>query len=407
MKTHSSFLGALLLFTASLQAAEPAIDLEPVMRVAARKFATFDAAHEKKDAFPNDAKGARWSTVPAANWVSGFYPGALWYLYEYALASKWPEAEEWRQRAEAWTAGLENQQFNTSHHDTGFVMFNSYGNGYRLTNNAAYVPILNQTAQSLATRYLPETGMIRSWGNLKDQKQFIVIMDNMMNLELLMWASAHGGTSKNGASEELRKIALSHADRSMELFLRPDGSTYHVVELDPSNGAVRRKRTHQGKGDESTWSRGQAWAIYGFAYMYEATKERRYLQASLKAADFYLKHLPADWVPPSDFDSDLTGLEFKDSSAAAVAASAFLRLQRLVEEPELGKRFRDAAVNTLRALTVPPYFSAGDDKASLLVYAARNYHTDPVHPLTNTSLIWGDYYLLEALLGYRTLAAQP
>jgi len=396
----------LLASPVALLATQPAgdsIDVEGVMRVAARKLAAFDVSQPKKTAYPTDAKGAQWRTVGPADWVSGFYPGSLWYLYEYARDQKWPEAQAWRARAEAWTAGLESQQFNSSHHDTGFVMFDSYGNGYRLTGNPAYLPILNRTAQSLAYRYRADTGMIRSWGKIDDTNKFTVIIDNMMNLELLVWAAAHGGTISGGTSAELRKVATSHADRALKLFFRPDGGTYHVVELNPRTGAVLRKRTQQGKADESTWSRGQTWAIYGFAYMYEATGERRYLEASLKAADRYLALLPADFVPPADFDSDLKGLEFKDSSAAAIAASAFLRLQRVVEAPALKKKYLDAATATLRSLTSAPYFSKDDDKASLLVYAARNYHTDPNHALTNTSLIWGDYYLLEALLQYRAI----
>ena len=399
------FLVSLLITTTGtvLATAAPsdAIDIDRVMRVAARKLAAHDAAHPDKTAYPTDAKGATWTTVPPKDWVSGFYPGSLWYLYEYARANKWPDAEKWRGLAEAWTAGLERQQFNTEHHDTGFVVFDSFGNGNRITGNPAYPPIIKKTAQSLASRYRPETGMIRSWGKIDDLKRFQVIIDNMMNLELIVWAANHGGTLPGGSSDALRKIATGHADRALELFFRPDGSTFHVVELDPKTGAVQKKRTAQGKSDDSAWSRGQTWAIYGFAYMYEATGQKRYLDASLKAADYYLSHLPPDFVPPSDFKSDLTGLEFKDSSAAAVAASAFLRLSRLVKDPALKKKYFDAATSTLKALTSPPYFSEGDDKASLLVYAARNYNEDPNNKLTNTSLIWGDYYLLEALLAYR------
>jgi len=400
MKLPCLLLVPLLSLACSLYAAPSVsapIDVDRVMKVAARKLAAFDASQESKTAYPTDAKGAKWRTIPPTDWVSGFYPGTLWYLYEYAREAKWPNAEAWRARAEAWTAGLESQQFNDKHHDTGFVMFDSYGNGYRIAENPAYLPIINRTAQSLASRYRKETGMIRSWGKKDDMNRFTVIIDNMMNLELLMWASAHGG------SEELRKIAISHADRAMKLFFRPDGSTYHVVELNPENGEVVRKRTQQGKGDETAWSRGQTWAIYGFAYMYEATGERRYLDTSLKAADYYLSKLPEDFVPPADFDSDLKGLEFKDSSAAAIAASAFLRLHRLVETPELKKKYLDAATATLRALTAAPYFSSSDDKASLLVYSSRWYIADPNHEATNTSLIWSDYYLLEALLRYQAI----
>lgn len=391
-------------FTLDAAAEEP-IDVERVMRVAARKLAAFDAARADKSAYPTEAKGATWVTVPPRDWVSGFYPGALWYLYEYAQANQWPDAAAWRTRAEAWTAGLQEQQFNTGTHDLGFMMFDSYGNGLRLTKNPDYVAVINQSAQSLAARYRPETRMIRSWGKITDLETYKVIIDNMMNLELLIWASRNGGTVKGGTSEDLRRIALTHADRTIELFFRADGSTYHVVDLDARTGEAKRKLTHQGMADESCWSRGQTWAIYGFAYMHEATGETRYLDAALKASDYYLAHLPADHVPPSDFNSGLTGLEFKDSSAAAIAASAFFRLHRLAKKPDLKRKYRDAAVSTLRALTAEPYFAAGDDKASLLVYSARNYHADPSHRLTNTSLIWSDYYLLESLLQYRALTA--
>lgn len=370
---------------------EPNIDTARVMRVAATKFAAFDKSQPQRDAFPTDAKGAAWRTVDASDWVSGFYPGALWYLYEYARDAKWPDADEWKARAEGWTASLESQQFNDHHHDTGFMIFNSYGNGLRITGNPAYKPVIIQTAKTLATRFRKETGMIRSWENKNDDKNFMVIIDNMMNLELLMWAAANGGPA------ELRETALSHADKTMEWFFRPDGGTYHVVDLDPLTGKLKRKWSAQGKAAESTWSRGQAWAIHGFTYMYGATKNPEYLKTALKAAEYFIDRMPADRVPPSDFDSTLTGLEFKDSSAAAIAVCAFLRLADMVDEPERKQRLTKVSTEILGALTTAPYFAEGDDRASLLVYSARNYHPDPAGPLTNTSLIWSDYYLLEAL----------
>jgi unsaturated chondroitin disaccharide hydrolase len=399
MKTATLLILASMISSATAQpAADPSIDIDKVMRVAARKLAKFDASQPERKAYPTDAKGAEWTTVDPSDWVSGFYPGALWYVYEHAKSEKWPDAESWRKRAESWTAGLEAQQFNDKHHDTGFMIFDSYGNGNRITGNPTYPPVIIQTAKTLASRYREETGMIRSWGKKDDKKDFTVIIDNMMNLELLMWASEHGG-------EDLRKIAISHADRTRELFFRPDGSLYHVVQLDPADGKVRRKRTQQGKADESAWSRGQTWAIYGFTYMHEATGDPKYLESALKAADYYLAHLPEDQIPPSDFNSELQGLEFKDSSAATVAAAGLLRLYPLLKSPELQARYLKAATASLCALTAPPYFSEGDDKASLVAYAARNYHADPNHKLTNTSLIWSDYYLLQALLRYQQITA--
>jgi unsaturated chondroitin disaccharide hydrolase len=388
--------------TAPAKSAGGDIDVARVISVAARKLAAYDASCTNTRMYPLSTKGSQWQTAPARDWVSGFYPGCLWQVYDYATRKNWSDRDAWRQRAEKWTAGVESQKNNTGTHDLGFMIFDSFGNGYRLTTNESYKAVVNQAAQSLASRFRTETGLIRSWGRRDDTNTFTVIVDNTMNLELLVWSAQHGGIPKE-QSDALLRIARTHADHVMEYFFRPDGGTYHVIDLNPLTGAILKKRTVQGKADESTWSRGQTWAIYGFAYLFEATGERKYLDQSLKAADYYLSRLPADHVPPSDFQSDLKGLEFKDSSAGAIAASAFFRIARLVEDPALKAKYRAAAVDTLRALTSPPYFSEGSDKASLLVYAAYHYKDDAASPLTNTSLIWGDYYLLEALLQYEAM----
>ncbi|NBZ95178.1 MAG: glucuronyl hydrolase [Proteobacteria bacterium] len=381
-------------------AQSPAIDVPRVMRVAGRKLSAFNLSHKDQLAYPTEAKGSVWTTVDSKNWVSGFYPGCLWYLYAYSKENSLPDAEKWRQMAEKWTIGLQNEQYHTSQHDIGFIIFDSYGNGFLLTGNTDYLPIINQSAASLSKRFVPTTGLIRSWGNIDDKTIQTTVIDNMMNLELLVWSSLHGGKAAQGMPSNLLGIAKSHADRVIEHFFREDGSVYHVVDLDPSSGKVIKKRTHQGKSDESTWSRGQAWAIYGFSSMYQYTQEPRYLKASERAADYYLSHLPPDFVPPSDFGSSLTGLEFKDSSAAAVAASALLRLSNQTEDPSRKKQYFAAAEKTLQSLTQAPYFLESDDRAGILNYAARNYCEDPESKLTNTSLIFGDYYLLEALLAY-------
>jgi hypothetical protein len=200
----------------------------------------------------------------------------------------------------------------------------------------------------------------------------------------------------------LREIAIRHADRTMDLFFRPDGSTWHVVDLDPAYGQVLRKHTNQGKSADSTWSRGQAWAVYGFGYMYQATGFRRYLDTAMMAADYHLARTPADHVPPADFDGGLDGLAFKDSSAAAIMASAFLRIHSLVDTPSLRNRYCDAALEILRSLTSPPYFSDGDGHAGMLRHSARNHCTDADDRLTDTSLIWADYYLLEAVIDIKS-----
>ena len=383
------------------------VDTAHAMEVASHKLAAFDTSTPDKTSYPSDAKGATWNTIKPGNWVAGFYPGCLWYYYEYAKLHNLPDADAWKSRAELWTAGLTDRQFDAHSHDIGFVVFTSFGNGYRLTSNPSYLPVLNQAAETLSTRYIPKTGLIRSWGKIEDQTNQSVIIDNMMNLELLLWASHNGGQAVNGTSDDLLKIAKSHADHVIEYFFRPDGSLYHVVDLNPVSGELIKKRTRQGKSDESAWSRGQSWAIYGFSTMYEYTKDPKYLAASKKAADYYIAHLPADSIPPSDFDSTLTGLEFKDTSAAAVAASGLIRLSRQVSDPALQKKYFMVAENTLKSLTHSPYLAEGSDKAAVLNYSARNYCEDPNSVLTNTGLIFGDYYLLEALLAYEQAKSIP
>lgn len=372
----------------------PSIDVDAAIASIAYKLAAYDETQSDKTAYPNEAKGTSWSTVPAPDWVSGFYPGSLWYVYEFAKRRGWTDQERWRQRADAWTVGITDEQFTTTNHDLGFMIQDSFGHAFRLTGEARYKSVVLQAAQSLGKRFSPQVGLIRSWGDIDDTKNYIVIIDNMMNLELLIWAADNGGPA------ELRKIALDHADRSIVEFFRPDNGTYHVLDLDPATGQLKRKYTHQGMHDESCWSRGQTWAIYGYAYLYEVTGLEPYLQQSIKAAQYYLGHLPPDHVPPSDFNSDLTALEFKDSSAAALASCAFFRLSRLCQESVDKSNYWEAAVQALSSLVQEPYFSSNPDFASALRYQARNYHPDANHRLTNTSLVFGDYYLLEALLAY-------
>ncbi len=370
------------------------IDVDAVVASIAKKLAAYDDWQPDKTAYPNEAKSATWSTVPASDWVSGFYPGALWYIYEFAQRRNWSDQDTWRRRADIWTQGLTDEQFTTTNHDLGFMIMDSFGHGYRLTGESGYKSVVLQAARSLAKRYSEVVGLIRSWGDIDDQTTYVVIIDNMMNLELLVWAADNGGPV------ELRRIATNHADRSIKEFFRDDQSTCHVVDLDPVSGAVKLKYTHQGLSDMSCWSRGQTWAIYGYAYLYEVTGNKIYLQQSIAAADYYLAHLPADHVPPSDFNSHLTGLEFKDSSAAALASCAFFRLSRLSKGTTDKTRYWRAAVDALSGLLKAPYFSTSTEHASSLLYQARNFHPDASHRLTNTSLIFGDYYLLEALLAY-------
>jgi unsaturated chondroitin disaccharide hydrolase len=323
----------------------------------------------------------QWTTVGAGDWTSGFYTGCLWLMHEHTGQAAW------RTRAEAQMADLESQKDNTRDHDVGFRLLSSYGNGLRLAGTPAYRGVLLAGARSLATRFDPEVGSLRSWsfGTWK----FPVIVDNMMNLELLLWAADNGG------EPAWRDMAVSHAVRTLENHVRPDGSTYHVVDYDPETGAVRGRQTHQGRADDSTWARGQAWAVYGFTMMHRYTKDPRFLEAATRTAEYVFARRPSDSIPYWDYTAPAT--DPRDTSAAAITASGLLELSTRVASPAK-ERYRDGALEILRALSSPAYLAEGSPSAGILLHAVGH---KPASTEVDVSIIYGDYYFLEALLRYR------
>jgi unsaturated chondroitin disaccharide hydrolase len=326
-----------------------------------------------------------WNTTGASKWTSGFFPGALWLMYQRTGDSAWRSAAIQRQ------AGIAGQKTNAENHDIGFKIFTSFGNGYRLTNDDGYRQIILTAAGTLATRYDPDVGCIRSWGDIDDTDDFEVIIDNMMNLEILFWASKHGGTS------EWYDMAASHALKTMTNHVRADGSTYHVVNYNPRTGDVKDKYTAQGADDESTWSRGQAWALHGFAIAYRETGDARFLQTARQTADYFIAHLPPDKVPYWDFELDSVQGEPRDSSAAAIAASGLLELGRIEADAGRAQTYLDSAKAILTSLSSPAYLAEGTGHRSILLHGTRNNNSGDADS-HDTGLIYGDYYLIEALL---------
>ncbi len=368
----------------------PAIDVAGILSVAQAKLAAHDAKSTTKLNYPREhaLNSQNWTTIGPSNWEGGFYPGALWQMFETTSDAAW------QSRAAAWTVGLASRQFDTSTHDVGFVIGNSFGQGYRLTGDAAYLDVVLTAARSLSSRFDPDVGAIRSWNG----GSFQVIIDNLMNLELLFLAAKHGGTTASGGgSPELYDMAVSHATKTLANHVRANGSTFHVVDFSPTTGAVLRKYTAQGKSDSSTWARGQAWAVYGFTMVYRETGDPMFLDAARRTADYFLANLPDDFVPMADFQSTYTDLAHKDSSAAAIAVSGLVELSQLETDPARGERYRAGAANILDSLASPTYFSSNSTNAGLLMHGARSY------PGENRSYMFGDYYFLEALRRYSQL----
>jgi lysophospholipase L1-like esterase len=335
---------------------------------------------------PRTFEAGKLKTVAPRDWTSGFFPGSLWYLFEYTGDAKW------RAAAQDYTARLESIKTYGGSHDVGFMLNCSFGQGYRLTHDTHYRDVLIQGARTLSTRFKPEVGLIRSWDH--GSWKYPVIIDNMMNLELLTWAARESGETR------LRDIAVRHADNTIKNHYRPDVSTWHVVEYNPTNGAVVKKQTHQGAADDSVWARGQAWGLYGYTMMFRETRKPEYLEQAEKVARFLMNHprMPTDKVPYWDFDAPGIPNAPRDASAAAIMASALIELSDYTR-PELGQQCLQFARQQLISLASPAYLAKlGENGGFLLMHCVGNM---PKNSEVDVPLNYADYYFLEALLRYR------
>ncbi len=320
--------------------------------------------------------------VTYLDWTSGFFPGTLWYMYENT------GNEKWRKKAKEYTELLEKGQFRTNTHDIGFLMYCSYGNGYRLTKDTTFKRILIQSARSLITRYNPEVGCIRSWDFNKQRWDFPVIIDNMMNLELLFWAAKVTG------EKQFYVIAVSHANTTLKNHYREDNSCYHVVDYQTETGAVRKKETHQGLSDSSSWARGQAWGLYGFTLCYRETNDKKYLEQAEKIAEYLFSNpnLPEDLIPMWDHDAPKTKVTPRDVSAAMITASALYELSQY--DASKKNRYLKWADNILRNASANYRTPLGSDYGFLLQHSTGN---KPSGDEIDVPISYADYYYMEAL----------
>jgi len=323
--------------------------------------------------------------VSKRDWTSGFYPGVLWQMYN--LTGE----EQWKEKADAYTMLLESEQFNASNHDLGFKMMPSFGLGYDLTQNELYKSVLIQSARTLITRFNEKVGCIRSWDHNTDKWAYPVIIDNLMNLELLFWASKETG------DPVFYNIAVTHANTTMKNHFRNDYSSYHVVGYDEETGEVISKNTHQGYADESSWARGQSWALYGYTMIYRETKDPIYLKQAENVANYIInvEKLPEDFVPLWDFDLTDFNAEPRDASASAVIASALFELSTYTDSETNKGTYLDVADNIIASLSSEKYYSAiGTNKGFLLKHSTGS---KPRGSEIDVPLIYADYYYLEAL----------
>ncbi len=330
-------------------------------------------------------------------WTNGFFPGSLWYMYDLTGDPSFLSL------ATTWTEPLSSQAFNTVFADHAFVILDSFGHAYRLTDNFIYKLTVLEAAGSLADKYSEIVGCTRSWswGSWAYPPKFTVTIDNMMNIRILFWSARNDGSASH------YDMAVSHAYKTRENHVRSDGSTYHVVVYNEDTGAVWYKTTHQGYSAASTWSRGQAWALYGFTYAYRETNDPNFLDTAKLVADYFVDNLPEDYVPYCDFEApEIPDIE-QDSSAAAIAASGLLELCTLVDDPVYEEKYYNAAKNILTSLC-----TRNGDGGCL----AQDTDGNPTSPSIlkrgcvaygfrrdERGLTYGDYFFIEALMRYKGL----
>ena len=341
-----------------------------------------DYGESPRNIAPGDC---RWNLTPVCqeNWTMGFWPGILWYAYEASGDAALETA------ARGYTEALDFIARQPAYdHDIGFIMFPSFGNGFRLTGDPAYKEAVLATAERLAALFNPAVGTILSWPReVPNFGGHNTIMDNMLNLETLFWAA------ENGGDPAWKDIAITHADTTMRYNFRPDGTSYHVAVYDAETGAYQYSCTHQGYADDSMWARGQAWGIYGYTMVYRFTREPRFLEFAQKIADVYLARLPEDKVPYWDFCDPEIPNASKDASAAAVVASALLELSTYTD----GK-YRADAEAMLRSLY--ENYRAPEGCDSFLLHSTGHH---PAGKEIDYSIVYADYYFIEALLRLKNL----
>ncbi|MGW7048175.1 glycoside hydrolase family 88 protein [Streptomyces avermitilis] len=378
--------GTAAAYASSPQSAQALADQVPAATVRTLRAAA-DYAVEKVravapgvSAFPVGTKFEKWVYSQNGDWVGGFWPGTLWMAWLYS------KDEELRTLALDSARKLAPRQHDTSTHDLGFLFSPSWVTAWRLTGDDTWRAGAVQAANSLIQRYNPRGRFLRAWGALNDPNNAgRVIIDTMMNLDLLAFASRQTGDPK------YLDIAVEHAKTAQRVFPRPDGSTPHVFDFDPATGTPIGPGTVQGYSPTSCWARGQAWGVYGFTTIYRRSGDRQFLATACKLADYAIGALGADHVPVWDYRAPQQPHDIKDASAGAIMACGLLDLSAATGR----QQYRTVA---LRLLTALSQTCLTDNSARAEAVVARCTRNRPAEDGIEISLPYADYYLLEGIL---------
>jgi unsaturated chondroitin disaccharide hydrolase len=335
------------------------------------------------DFYPMYTTGGKWKHDRPAwtHWCDGFLPGMMWIFQRHLVGA--PDAEWWMDQAIRYSTSLEPRKFDRDVHDLGFIFLSTYYRWYQLTNKPELNEVLVQAGQTLAMRFKEKGQYLRSF--VADESIFI---DIMMNVGIIFYAARETG------DRLLRDIALRHCLTTRRVLVRGDGSTAHEGIFDLETGEFLRQSTQQGYRADSCWSRGLAWALYGFGTSYEYSRDPRFLETAQACTDYYITHSPSDGVPPWDFNAPPESRKLLDTSSAAIAASGMLRLCRLVPDPMKGHLYWTTALRILRSLCEKHLGENTDNWEGILKGGVYHLHKDLG---VNESVMWGEYFFVEAL----------
>lgn len=344
--------------------------------------------------FPfSHSEGNFYEAGENVEWTTGFWTGELWLAYEHTHASKYKDAA--LRQVASFKERILNR-IDVDHHDMGFLYSPSCVAAYKLTGREEGKEAALLAADNLVSRFQPKGQFIQAWGDLGAEDNYRLIIDCLLNLPLLFWATEESG------DDTYRDIALKHIDTAMRVIIRDDDSTYHTYYFDTETGEPTKGVTRQGYRDGSAWSRGQAWGIYGAALAYRHTKNPKYFALFERMTKFFLAHLPADRVPYWDFDFTDGSDEPKDSSASAIAICGMHEMAKFLDEDK-ATFYRSEAEKLLHVLI--DTCAAIDPKVSNGLLLHGTYaRKSPYNPCNNRGVdecnTWGDFFYLEALMRF-------
>ena len=324
-------------------------------------------------------------------WTTGFWTGIIWLCYEKTNEEVFKEAGDLQ--VHSFLNRIVNK-IDTNHHDMGFLYSPSCVASFKLTGNKEGRKAALLAADNLISRFQKVGQFIQAWGNLGDDDNYRLIIDCLLNLPLLFWAS------EETEDEKYKEVALAHIETAMKVIIREDNSTYHTYYFDKVTGEPTLGVTRQGYRDGSAWARGQAWGIYGSAIAYHYTKNEKYFDLFNRMTNFFLTHLPNDLLPYWDFDFSTGSLEPRDSSASAIAICGMLEMSKYLPEKEA--LYYTAKAKELLNVLIDTCAVKDTSISNGLLLHGTYARKSPYNPCNNRGVdecnTWGDYYYLEALM---------